>query len=331
MLTNKNWALKAFSTIRWVIAVCGVFLLVGCQPPGPKSLLLGQKYLEQGNYDKALKYLTRASELIPAHPQVWNHLGLAYHAVNEPAKASDAYQRAIRIDRNLPAPHYNLGTLLLEQQHLPQALSELSAFVTLQTNSAAGWTKLGTALVRLNRPDDAERALAQALRIDPRDAEAYNSLGLAHIQRKRPREAMLAFNSALQHREGYPAALLNQAIIAHQHFGNKQLALDRYKAYLTTKPDPKSAAQVQLTVASIEKELSGVEVAQAAPPAPEEASPFSNFLRTNSNSKTAEAATNKPVAAPVTNAVAARQTKTNPPVVANLATNRPLAIAAATN
>src|SRR5688500_7038321 len=107
MLTNKNWTPKAISTVRWIIAVCTVILLVGCQPPGLKSLLLGEKYLEQGDDDKALKYLTRASDLMKEHPQVWNHLGLAYHGLKQPAKAVEAYQRAIRIDRNLPAPHYN--------------------------------------------------------------------------------------------------------------------------------------------------------------------------------------------------------------------------------
>src|SRR5687768_12287706 len=96
MLTNKNWAIRHW--LLTVFAGFAVFILVGCQPPGPKSLLLGEKYIEQGDYNKALKHLIRASELMDEHPQVWNHLGLAYHGVNDPAKAVEAYQRAIRID-----------------------------------------------------------------------------------------------------------------------------------------------------------------------------------------------------------------------------------------
>lgn len=322
MLTNKNWAPKAFSTIRWVFAVCVAFILVGCQPPGPKSLLLGEKYLEQGDYTKALKHLTRAAELMDEHPQVWNHLGLAYHGVNQPVKAADAYHRAIRINRNLPAPHYNLGVLLLEQNHLPQAIAELNAFVTLQTNSAAGWTKLGTALVRSKRPDDAERALTVALRLDPKNAEAHNTMGLAHLQRKRPREAMLSFNSALQYQNGYAPALLNQAILAQEHFGNKQLAVERYRAYLSTKPDPKTVVQVEQAIAALEKEISGVQMVQADT-ARLETNPFTAFLRTNAKApetltshvavaKSAHATNHS--AQPVT--VAA---KTNPPAATNIA------------
>lgn len=316
MLTNKNWVKRGFSSIRPVFAVCAVLLLVGCQPPGPKSLLLGEKYLEQGNYEKALKYLTRASELMPEHPQVWNYLGLAYHGIKQPIAAADKYRRAIRIDRNLPAPHYNLGSLFLEQGHLPEAVSELNAFVTLQTNSVPGWTKLGTALLRMRRPDDAERAFTQALRIDPRDPEAHNGMGLAHIQRKRPREAMLSFNSALQYRTGYSAALLNQAVIAQQHFGNKPMALERYKAYLSTKPDAKSAAEVQQVVKELEQEIAGVQIAEAEPAEPDrlprsEANPFTAALQSNTPPRTAVVASNTPAPTATNLAVRPSTTKTN--------------------
>ena len=274
---------------------------------------------------------------MPEHPQVWNYLGLAYHGAKQPTQAADKYHRAIRIDRNLPAPHYNLGSLLLEQGHLPQAVAELNTFVTLQTNSAPGWTKLGTALLRMRRPDDAERAFTQALRIDPKDPEAHNGMGLAHIQRKRPREAMLSFNNALQYRTGYSAALLNQAVIAQQHFGNKQMALERYKAYLSTKPDAKSAAEVQQVVKELEQEISGVQVAQADSADPElpaasarsETNAFTAALQSNTAPKTAAVVANPPTATPTP---AATNMAVRPPhtVKTNLA-GQPSHAPAATN
>lgn len=252
MVTNK---MSVRSRLGAIAIAFTVLFLSGCQPAGPKSLLLGQKYIEQGDYAKALKYLTRATVLIPEHPQVWNHLGLAYHGLQQPIKAVEAYQRAIRINRNLAPAHYNLGVLLLEQQHLPQAVAELNAFVNLQTNSAAGWLKLGTAYLRMKRPDDAERALTHALRLDPKSSEGHNALGLAHVQRKRPREAMQSFNNALQFSANYGPAVLNQAIVSHQFFANKQLAIERYRAFLTTKPEGAAAAQAQQAILLLEAEL----------------------------------------------------------------------------
>ena len=97
MLTKRKWPNKAISTI----SAAALMLLAGCQPSGPKSLLQGQEYIQDGEYQKALKSLTRAAELIPAHPQVWNHLGLAYHGAGQPEKAVQAYRQALQIDRNL--------------------------------------------------------------------------------------------------------------------------------------------------------------------------------------------------------------------------------------
>src|SRR5688572_10809422 len=147
MLTNKNAIARKQFRLSSVLALLALLLCAGCQPAGPKALLLGEKYIEQGDYEKALRHLTRATALIPEHPQVWNHLGLAYHGLKQPVKAADAYQRALRIDRNQTAPRYNLGVLYLEQGHLPQAAAELSAFLSVRTNSPDGYVKLGTALL----------------------------------------------------------------------------------------------------------------------------------------------------------------------------------------
>src|SRR5947209_4542529 len=106
MLTNK---------IRVAPLWTALFLLLftGCQPSGPKSLLLGDKYVTQGDYPKALKYLARAAIFMPERPEVWNLEGLAYHGLKQPARAAEAYQRALRIDRNFAPAHFNLGVLLL--------------------------------------------------------------------------------------------------------------------------------------------------------------------------------------------------------------------------
>jgi tetratricopeptide (TPR) repeat protein len=111
MLTNKNadpYRYLRHFRLSSVLAFLAL-VLAGCQPAGPKALLLGEKYINQGDYEKALRYLTRASVLVPEQPQVWNHLGLAYHGLKQPVKAADAYQRAVRIDRTQSAPEQPEG------------------------------------------------------------------------------------------------------------------------------------------------------------------------------------------------------------------------------
>src|SRR5262249_31089300 len=150
--------------------------------------------------------------------------GLAYHGMQQPTRAVDAYQRALRIDKNFAPAHFNLGVLLLEQDRPADAATELNAFVGLQPNDDQGWARLGDALVRLRKTDEAEHALTQALKLNNKNADAHNSMGLVHLQHKRPREAVQAFNAALIARPGFGPALLNQAVVAQQYFGNDQVA-----------------------------------------------------------------------------------------------------------
>ncbi len=250
MLTNKNRAALAISTL-WT----AFFLLIftGCQPSGPKSLLLGDKYVRQGDYPKALKYLGRAAAFMPERPEVWNLQGLSYHGLQQPGRAVEAYQRALRIDRNFAPAHFNLGVLLLEQDRPTDAVGELNAYVALRPRDDQGWSRLGAALVRVRKADEADRALSQALKLNPKNADAHNTQGLVHILRKRPRDAMQSFNVALENRPGFGPALLNQAIVAQQFFGNSQIALERYRAFLGSKPDPRASAAVQLAIRQIEQ------------------------------------------------------------------------------
>src|SRR3954464_5774266 len=127
MLTTKNLAHRLISRAMsaGLILFCAL-CFTACQPSGPRSLLLGDKYVRQGEYAKALKYLTRAAQLMPERPQVWNLLGVALQNLQQPTQATEAYQRALRIDRSFAPAHYNLAVLFLEQQRLQESVAELN-------------------------------------------------------------------------------------------------------------------------------------------------------------------------------------------------------------
>lgn len=251
MLTIKNWAMKGFSSFAGLI----ILLSCGCQPSGPKALLQGQKYLRDGKYEKALRSFNRAAESMPNLPQVWNHIGLAYHGLNNPRKAAQAYEQSLRLDRNLAPAHYNLGVLHFEEGRYPEAINELGAFTALQPDEPGGWKEFGKALLRAGRLDEAERALRNALKLTPKDAEIYNELALLELKQKRPREAVRALNTALQINPAYGPALLNQAVIAQEYYRDKKIALQRYKAFLATNPRTPEVPQVLRLVGELEDEL----------------------------------------------------------------------------
>src|SRR3569623_549163 len=190
LMLTKNFRAPGLSLPRigTLLSLLLLLALTACQPSGPRALLLGDKYVRQGEYARAVKYLMRAAKLMPERPEVWNVLGTALQGLQQRPQALESYQRALRINKDFSAAHFNLGVLHLEQQQLPQAVAELKTFVAAEPNEAQGWQKLGTALLRFHKADEAEKAFQQALRINPKDAASLNNLGMAHIQRTRPRE-----------------------------------------------------------------------------------------------------------------------------------------------
>ncbi len=252
MLTTKISGTRKRAWSGWALLAM-MAMLCACQPPGAKALLDGERLIQEKEYERALRRLNKAVSLLPGNPQVWNHLGLAYHGLDRPEQAARAYLQALTIDRNLAPAHFNLGCLFLEQNRLPESITELTIFTTLQPEHAEGWLKLGTAQLRARRPDDAERSFLNGLRRAPKNPELHNNLALAHLQRKRPREAVQALNASLQHDPAYAPALLNQAVVAESYMGNKPAALQRYQAYLDRRPP--NAAAVRMAVDRLEREM----------------------------------------------------------------------------
>ena len=251
MLTTKKWAVEQTAVLGLMVVLCG---LSGCQPSGPTLARDGVRLLEQGKYERAIEKLVAARERLPGHAQLWNHLGLAYHGAYQLKDAINAYQQALRLDPNLAVARYNLGCLWLEQNEYAMAAEQLRSYTLLQPESADGWLRLATALLRDRKLDAAERSFAEVLKRAPTNIEALNSTGVLQLQRKRVREAALSFSAALAQNPKYGPALLNLAVVYHQHLNNRPLALQKYREYLALGTPPNAPA-VQETVRQLEQEL----------------------------------------------------------------------------
>ena len=66
-------------------------------------------YYGQQNYALAAKHLAKAAELGIKEAPLYNFLGTSYIHANQPAKAIQSYQEALRLDPKLAEAHLNLG------------------------------------------------------------------------------------------------------------------------------------------------------------------------------------------------------------------------------
>jgi tetratricopeptide (TPR) repeat protein len=231
-------------------------LLAGCAPSGPRALLEGKWLIDQGQYPQAIQTLKQATVLFGGtNALAWNYLGVAYQHAGAEAEALMAYQRALALNRDYSEVHFNLGCLWLEQNKIEAAKGEFTAYTLRRPDAVEGFLKLGVTQMRAREPAAAEKSFDEALRLNPQNPEALNGLGLARLQRGRAGEAAQCFASALKQQPGYRPALLNLAIVAHQYLKDRQLALEKYREYMSLKPPPANAEALAATVRQLEQEL----------------------------------------------------------------------------
>jgi tetratricopeptide (TPR) repeat protein len=260
MLAKKNSAEKCFASALAVVVLCG-----GCSPPGPRALLKGQRLVESGRYGEAVEELTVATSLLVTNAHAWNYLGLAYHYSGDLEKGAQAYQQALKLDRDLVEARFNLGCLWLKQSRLDNAKSEFAAFTLRRPDAIEGWLRLGSAQLRSRELGVAEKSFNEALRLNAQNPEALNGLGMIQMQRNRPREAAQFFNTALEQRSNYPPALLNLAIVSHSQLNNRPLALGKYHEYLALPARPPDWEAVNAVANTLEQELSATRRSAASP------------------------------------------------------------------
>jgi tetratricopeptide (TPR) repeat protein len=256
MLTIKNPG--AFL----LVLAAGLWLLAsGCTPPGPRELLAGKKLLDRGKFPEAIEKFREAASIMSTNAQAWNYLGLACHQAGQNAEAERAYQRALALNHDLTEAHYNLGCLLLAQNRLEAAKTELTAYTLRQDSSVDGFLKLGTVQLRLREGAAAEKSFTDALRLKPEDPEALTGIGLARVARGKARDSISFFTRAIKQQPVYAPALLNLAVVAHLHLQDRELALKSYREYAALKPAPESLQSVQVAIRQLEQDM-------APPPKP---------------------------------------------------------------
>lgn len=248
---------RAWSAFIFCSALATILFFGGCGSPGPRALLQGERFVREGEFERATEQLQTAVRLMPTNAQAFNYLGLAYHGNGQHEQAQRAYRHALTLDHKLAAAHYNLGCLYLDQNKAPQAVDELTTFTYLEPKSISGWLRLGTAQLRSSQTDAAEKTYKTILQLQPRHPDALNGLGLVQVQRKRPMDSLYNFNLALKEKPDHAPSLLNLAILSQQYLNNPILALQRYKEYLAVQPRPTNWHEVEAIVERLEARVTG--------------------------------------------------------------------------
>lgn len=159
--------------------------------------LLGIAWLMLRKYAEALTPLRHASELLPDHAEIWDHLGLVCHHLGEFTTAAACYERCLTLDpHRVPAWNnaadnaWRMSLLEKSEYYARQALA-------LQPDYAEPHVILGNVWRDRGQLDQAETAYRQAVQFNPHFAKAHYNLGSLFQERGRYYEALNSYRQAL--------------------------------------------------------------------------------------------------------------------------------------
>ena len=179
--------------------------------------LLGLVYLAAGKAAEAARIFEEFANLYPSR-EVYLNLGVAYHklalryappdafqrtiAIDPRSRiavtlrgpevpehplfrqylerATEAYQRASRMDPEDPVAHTDLGVAYLDARQFEFALGEFRAALQADPGSVAAYNNRGVAYAKIGELKRAETELLEAAMRDPQDPQAFQNLALVY-------------------------------------------------------------------------------------------------------------------------------------------------------
>jgi len=163
---------------------------------------LGRAYYTRSRLAEARKAFLKLLDLDPHDVRAENNLGLILETEGQPAAAIDAYRRAIawQADSLRPSeqPYVNLGSLLMEQGQIKDALEPLQKAVEVAPASAYCRLKLGMYYRKVGQLESAQTELEKAAQLAPNNAATHYQLGRVYKELHAIDRAQAEFDRAAE-------------------------------------------------------------------------------------------------------------------------------------
>ncbi len=168
---------------------------------------------QQGNYQGALDFLTRAIAANPDRPQYHITIGIVHEALGSLDLAVAAYERAISLQPDNSDAHHNLAIALQLAGNAEAAVNSAGRATQLRPDCSEFHNTLGYALRQCGRYDCAINSFRKAVSLKADYAEAYNQLGVTLNAAGRYDEAVESYHRAISIDPNYVEAHWNIALV----------------------------------------------------------------------------------------------------------------------
>ncbi len=169
------------------------------------------RLMQSGKLNSALADINKLCRLHPEQPALHNLRGVILSRYDQPVRAVDAYQTALKLEPAFAEALNNLATAFTELKRYQEALGCYQELVNRGIADAEVYANLARALRGAGQRDNALEALKRALKFNPLYADALNDLGNLFNDMGQLDQAIDAYERALGIEPRHRKALLNLA------------------------------------------------------------------------------------------------------------------------
>jgi tetratricopeptide (TPR) repeat protein len=164
------------------------------------GLQKAKRLFDSGAYAESARLLETIRDLRSPSAEFHNLLGSAYYLLDDPKKASDELQEAVRLEPLIPEHYFKLGMVFLKHRTTEPAIYVFENALKARPDVPKLWMGLGLSYYLASKLDQAEKALRQAIALDRKYETAYIVLGDLLSQAGKLDEAEKVFRSAIDAR-----------------------------------------------------------------------------------------------------------------------------------
>ena len=247
-MTVFNLIIKRYTLYAFCLSVCllTIFVFTGCSHKKKQRqatnlhLNLGSQFLSAGNYPAAFRELSRAKEIHPYDPVVYNLLGLTYAARKRFPLAESSFKKAIELDPEYSEARNNLGRLYIKLKRYPSAIREIKkAIEDLKYHAPErSHANLGLVYYKMEEWPLAEENFARSIELNNKYCQGYIFHGRTLLKQAKFKKASRTFDTAIEFCDNFDVPFYYSAL-SYLHAGSQQMAKARFQDLLTIYPNSK--------------------------------------------------------------------------------------------
>jgi Flp pilus assembly protein TadD/peroxiredoxin len=173
----------------------------------------GVALFQHGYLEQAAASFEQVIAAKPQEPEAYYNLGTLYLRKNDLPNARRYLEQTVKLHSNHPEAWNNLGMVAAQEGHGDEAIKYFEQSLQFRPDYATALVNVGNLYRRQGDSAKAEKSLSRAVEIEPKNPEANYSLGMLYARQDQLERAAKYLQQAVDLRPDYPDALNNLGVL----------------------------------------------------------------------------------------------------------------------